>query len=65
MQVKGYSLEEGLLIYCGSRFREMVFLYSKLDTAGAEHTEYPTNHSKKNRELGSMIRQQLGLSGER
>lgn len=50
-----------LLSYCESCFREMVFLYNKLDYALAEHTEYPTNHSRKNRELGNDVRRQLGV----
>lgn len=49
-----------ILDYCESCFREMVFLYSKLNADCADHTEYPTNHHKTNRELGQVVKQELG-----
>jgi hypothetical protein len=58
------SLQPWLTLrYCQSCFREMVFLYSKLDHDSAEHTEYPTNHSAQSRELGAAVKEQLGIAG--
>jgi hypothetical protein len=45
-----------LLDYCPSCFREMVFLYDKLDDQEAVYREYPTNHMRNNRELGEAVR---------
>jgi hypothetical protein len=56
------SLEPWLLLdYCPTCFREMVFLYDRLDYGESIHREYPTNHNRKSRELGDDIMRRLGL----
>jgi hypothetical protein len=50
-----------LLNYCPVCYREMVFLYDRLEFKDAIHREYPTNHNQKSGELAQTIRERFGL----